>query len=321
MLSWSPPNGLRAEDTGLLAESSNRGNPATPRRAQKVTKMKLPHSRPILISFGLASTALVLGALLLLEWKGGTAAVESFEWVSRTLEIQRELATVEASMSEAESSQRGFVLTGNPAFLQPYGIAKNDVRARVANLRTLVTDNPGQFRRLTVVEAQSRAKFTELDSTIKLAREGHRDAAAAVVRTTHSDSLMTAIRSGLQAMTSAEGAFLRMRQKTLVRELRTGDMISLGLAGALAATMIALIVLARGAEHYRNLVTLCAWTRSVEYEGEWISFEEYLRRKFELSATHGISPEALSQINISLDEQDRADELIEPDEDLLKSAS
>ena len=283
--------------------------------------MKLPHSRPILISFGLASTALVMGALLLLEWKGGTAAVESFEWVSHTLEIQRELATVEASMSDAESSQRGFVLTGNAAFLRPYEIAKNDVLARVTNLRELLADNPGQFRRLTTVESQSHAKFAELDSTIRLARDGRRDAAAAIVRTGHSDSLMTAIRSGLQTMTTAEGAFLRTRQKSLVRELRTGDMVSLGLAGALAMTMIALIVLARGAEHYRNLVTLCAWTRSVEYEGEWISFEEYLRRKFDLSATHGISPEALSQINVSLDEQARADDLIEPDEDLLKSAS
>lgn len=283
--------------------------------------MKLPHSRPILISFGLASTAVVLCALLLLEWKGGTAAVESFEWVSHTLEIQRELATVEASMSEAESSQRGFLLTGNQLFLRPYSVAKNDVRARVANLRTLVANNPGQLRRLILVENQSRAKFTELDSTIKIAREGNRDAAVAVVRTNHSDSLMTAIRSGLQTMTTAEGSFLRARQKSLVKELRTGDMVSLGLAGALAVMMIALLVLARSAEHYRNLVTLCAWTRSVEYDGEWISFEEYLRRKFDLSATHGISPEALSQIKVSLDEQEKADDLIEPDEDLLKSAS
>jgi|1185.fasta_scaffold08085_1 CHASE3 domain sensor protein len=284
--------------------------------------MKLPHSRPILISFGLASTAVVLCALLLLEWQGGTAAVESFEWVSHTLEIQRELATVEASMSEAESSQRGFVMTGNPAFLRPYDVAKNDVRARVANLRTLVAENTGQLNRLILIEAQSRAKFDELDSTIKMAREGQRDAAFGAVRTAHSDSLLTAIRSELQAMTNAEGSFLRARQKTLVKELRTGDMVSLGLAGALGAMMIALLVLARGAEHYRNLVTLCAWTRSVEYDGEWISFEEYLRRKFNLSATHGISPEALSQIKVSLDEQEKADDdLIEPDEELLKSAS
>src|SRR5580765_3665962 len=121
--------------------------------------MKIPHSRPILVSFGLASTALVLCALLLLEWKDGTAAVESFEWVSHTLEIQRELATVDASMNEAESSQRGFVMTENPAFLKPYEVARADVRARVTNLRTLVADNPGQLRRLSLIESQSRAKF------------------------------------------------------------------------------------------------------------------------------------------------------------------
>ena len=67
--------------------------------------MKIPHSRPILLSFGLASTALVMGALLLLEWKGGTAAVDSFEWVSHTLEVQRELATVEAEIQDAQGTR------------------------------------------------------------------------------------------------------------------------------------------------------------------------------------------------------------------------
>jgi hypothetical protein len=90
-----------------------------------------------------------------------------------------------------------------------------------------------------------------------------------------------------------------------VRELHRGDMISLGLAGALAVMLIALLVIARGAEHYRNLVTLCAWTRSVEYEGEWISFEEYLRRRFDISTTHGIAPDALAQIEVGLPADER----------------
>jgi len=107
---------------------------------------------------------------------------------------------------------------------------------------------------------------------------------------------------------------LRSRQRALVLELRNGDYIAVGLAAALAVMMIALLVIARGAEHYRNLVTLCAWTRSVEYEGEWISFEEYLRRRFDLSATHGISPDALSQIQVALDDPAKP-------EDLLKTAS
>jgi len=96
--------------------------------------MKIPHSRPILISFGVASTALVLCALLVLEWKGGAAAVESFEWVSHTLEVQRELTTVEARISEAESWQRGYLITEDPAYLTQYAQATGDVRARLYNL-------------------------------------------------------------------------------------------------------------------------------------------------------------------------------------------
>ena len=268
--------------------------------------MKIPHSRPILVSFGLASTAVVMCALLLLEWKDGTAAVESFEWVSHTLEVQRELATVEARMSEAESSQRGYLLTGEPKFLAPYAAATNEVHTRLTNLRRLLADNLAQSRRLLTVESLSNAKLSLLDSRIKLEGAGKHDLAVSIVGTNLSDSLMTSIRSTLQAMTADEASLLRDRQQALVAELHRGDMISLGLAVALAVMLIALLVIARGAEHYRNLVTLCAWTRSVEYEGEWISFEEYLRRKFHISTTHGISPDALAQIEVGLEEPQKS---------------
>lgn len=267
--------------------------------------MKIPHSRPVLISFGLASIAVVMGALLLLEWKDGTAAVESFEWVSHTLENQRELATVEARMSEAESGQRGYILTGQPGFLAPYAAATNEVRTRLSNLRRLLADNPAQLKRVATVEALSHAKLAEFDSTIKLERAGKHDLAMSIVRTSHSDSVMTSIRSGLQKTTVEEANLLRDRQQALAEELHHGDLISVGLAVALGVMLIALLVMARGAEHYRNLVTLCAWTRSVEFEGEWISFEEYLQRKFDISTTHSISPNALSQLDIGLSESQK----------------
>ncbi len=272
--------------------------------------MKIPHSRPILVSFGLASTALVLCALLVLEWKGGTAAVESFEWVSHTLEVQRELTTVEARISEAESGQRGYLLTEDAGYLRQYTEATGDVRARLYNLRQLVADNSAQLRRLLIIESLSRRKLTELDSTVRLVRGGKRGEALNVVRTPRSDSVMTAIRSSLRSMTDEEAQILRARQKQLVTELRQADMVSIALSGGLALMFVALLMIARSAEHYRNLVTLCAWSRSVEYEGEWISFEEYLRRRFDISTTHGISPDALSQIQLGLDKDE--DEKIVP---------
>ncbi len=39
-----------------------------------------------------------------------------------------------------------------------------------------------------------------------------------------------------------------------------------------------------------EFVTLCAWTRSVRYEGEWISVESYLQRRYGVRTSHGISP-------------------------------
>jgi CHASE3 domain sensor protein len=257
----------------------------------------------VLVSFAASAIALVICALLLLEWKGGTAAVESFEWVSQTLEVQRELATIEARMAEAEAGQRGYLLAGQPNYLPGYTVASKDVRSRIATIGRLVADNPPQLKRIVRIEALVRAKLSEMDSTIKLAQNGHRDVALAIVSTNRSDSLVTSINSGLQGMVNAEQALLKERQRDLTGELRQGDMVSLGLAGALGLMLIALLVVARSAEHYRNLVTLCAWTRSVEYEGEWISFEEYLRRRFKLSTTHGISPEAIHQLDEALEEE------------------
>lgn len=43
-------------------------------------------------------------------------------------------------------------------------------------------------------------------------------------------------------------------------------------------------------ERVESLVTVCAWSRTVEYHGEWISFEQYLLRKFGINTSHGISP-------------------------------
>jgi hypothetical protein len=40
----------------------------------------------------------------------------------------------------------------------------------------------------------------------------------------------------------------------------------------------------------QDLVQMCAWSRTVEYQGEWLTFEQYLLRRFNINTTHGISP-------------------------------
>ena len=45
-----------------------------------------------------------------------------------------------------------------------------------------------------------------------------------------------------------------------------------------------------------NLVTLCAWSKTVRHEGEWMTFERYLDRRFGLMTSHGISPKAIEKL-------------------------
>ena len=62
------------------------------------------------------------------------------------------------------------------------------------------------------------------------------------------------------------------------------------------------------AESDAELVTLCAWTRTVRYEGEWISVESYLERRYGVRTSHGISPLAQEQLEAQVEARSVVDD-------------
>lgn len=48
-------------------------------------------------------------------------------------------------------------------------------------------------------------------------------------------------------------------------------------------------------QRIEDLVTICAWTHTVEYEGEWLTFDQFLRRRFGIKTSHGMSPQQASK--------------------------
>ncbi|MCX7887919.1 MAG: hypothetical protein N3B01_11785, partial [Verrucomicrobiae bacterium] len=57
---------------------------------------------------------------------------------------------------------------------------------------------------------------------------------------------------------------------------------------------------------YNDLVTVCAWSNTVQYDGEWLSFEQYLKKRFGIQVTHGISPSEAQKLIAQ--QQDRTPE-------------
>ena len=51
---------------------------------------------------------------------------------------------------------------------------------------------------------------------------------------------------------------------------------------------------------HQNIVRMCAWTRKLEIDGQWVSVEEYLQRRFGLLVSHGICEDVLKNFHSDL---------------------
>jgi hypothetical protein len=62
----------------------------------------------------------------------------------------------------------------------------------------------------------------------------------------------------------------------------------LGWTGILALMLVAFVY---HSTRLRNLVKMCAWSKTVQWQGEWMPVETYLEKQFDVAVTHSMSPE------------------------------
>src|SRR5579862_1300174 len=95
-----------------------------------------------------------------------------------------------SDLVNAETGQRGYILTGLDRYLEPYNSAKADITNAVGRLATLTADNPHQIGRIEALRPLVQQKLTELEETIALRRDKSFDAAVAVVTTDRGKTIM-----------------------------------------------------------------------------------------------------------------------------------
>jgi signal transduction histidine kinase/CheY-like chemotaxis protein len=157
--------------------------------------------------------------------------------VQRTLGIELGLSRVFALVQDAETGQRGYLLTGDDAYLAPYEAAKGDIAEAVDDLAELVKD-PAQVRRLTRLRKVIDDKFLELKKTIDLQRGGAPGAAAASVKEGSGKRLMDEVRAVVEEMRAAQVRLLegyQARAETASARTQFSTVVSflvlLGVAG------------------------------------------------------------------------------------------
>ncbi|KJH70886.1 CHASE3 domain-containing protein [Aliterella atlantica] len=144
-------------------------------------------------------------------------------WVQHTHEVLLELETILSNMTDAETGQRGYLLTGDDRYLEPYHSAIAQIDTRLQQLKASIADNPEQQRRHELLERQIEAKLGLMAKTIALRSNEGFEPAVQIIFSGQGKQQMDAIRASISEMKQEENQLLerRIRDYRAIAQLTT----------------------------------------------------------------------------------------------------
>jgi len=129
--------------------------------------------------------------------------------------IQAELSGVLKDVTDMEAGQRGYLLTGNESYLQPYADAKGRIEMDFANLRAGLSTRTQRERSLeSQLESLATSKQSEIERSITLRQQGYRRRSFKLVDTDEGKGYMDEIRRIASSLSSSESSnFARSDQE------------------------------------------------------------------------------------------------------------
>ncbi len=264
-----------------------------------------PSIRRKVFSIAVVLIVLAAGALSWIAISSHELLNQTADMVTRAGQVNAAVSALLENMIDAETGQRGYLLTRRKEYLEPYSRAVAFGPMHLHELQEAVADDSLQWARRAEIARLQSAKFALLASTIALVDRGMPDSAIRVVQTGIGKQLMDSARVLLASIRIAENQRLVIRQAMLVSVLDRAYFATMALCVLVIVFGITAGALQRRSDRLGRLVTVCAWSRTIQFQGEWLTLEEYLARRFKVNVTHGISPQQLDVL--------MKDELLHPE--------
>jgi signal transduction histidine kinase/DNA-binding response OmpR family regulator/CHASE3 domain sensor protein len=211
-----------------------------------------PPSRFSIRAIGLdQSVAAGLAAALIALLISGTITLynqlamrDSVERVTATHQVIVALGQMLSDIQDAETGQRGFLLTGDEKYLAPYDAALKSIPQRADGIAEMVNDDGGQASRLASLRRHIDAKLAELRESIAVRRVQGLDAALAIVDSDRGKAEMDAIRENLTSLVAEEMRIRSQRFTEMDAAQRLAVISGLvsGLLGLALIVMIAILI-------------------------------------------------------------------------------
>lgn len=171
--------------------------------------------------------------------------------ITKTYAVRNAARELSHALSQAEASQRGYLLTADPHFLTPYREAITGLDRRVAALLEMTADDPAQGARVTSIIGDISNKLAEMNRTVELVTTRRNEEAQTLTETGMGARLMAELSETLEDFIAEEDAKLATRNSA-IDQTRTGLVIAL-IAALAAAAILAYSLLSRTQRQVRVL--------------------------------------------------------------------
>lgn len=149
----------------------------------------------------------------LISFNSTRTLYEDNKWVQHTNEVLLNLELLKSVLKDAETGQRGYLVTGKENYLDPFNNSIKPSQEIFAKIKDLTSDNDRQQKRLAEMKPLIEAKYSELRETINLRRDKGFDAALAVVLTDKGKAVMDKMRVFFDEMEKEEKDLMTNRSK------------------------------------------------------------------------------------------------------------
>ena len=177
------------------------------------------------LAVGVAITVVAFAAVAITGLRTTQTLVSDVNLVSHTHQVRTQLGRLLAVLIEAETSERGYVITGGDRFLEPYRTALGNLDATFQELRRLTGDNPNQQRRLDQIRPLLDRRRSELQEVIEARKTGGLEAGIARVGGARGQELTESLHQLIGEMDADEVGLLDVRQRSAQAAATTAELV------------------------------------------------------------------------------------------------
>ncbi|BEP50323.1 CHASE3 domain-containing protein [Variovorax paradoxus] len=205
---------------------------------------------PPKMAVSLLLAALAALALVGINEAGYRQSSRALADIDAALKVRGTLNQILQNMLDAETGQRGYLLTGEASYRQPYDTAVKQVDGHLAALRQLYAERPAERTRLAELSKHVLRKIAEMDMSVRLRQDGKDEAWKFVITTDVGREEMDSIRKAAGELAEISNQTLHQSQIQVMKSLR---LARIGTAIVALAAFLAFFLYLRQAHALRSI--------------------------------------------------------------------